>query len=118
MIMVSGAKYITSRGDSGAVSSAKNTLIYALIGLVIVFFSQTLVKFTVVIASLLVVGLTPVAVAGSAGAAADIRQNLKCGSNLNTGDTGNCDIKEGTNTVNDIVTKAINICSGQGYRLV
>lgn len=45
MIIVGGFKYVTSAGDSGNISSAKNTIIYALIGVVIVALSQTLVKF-------------------------------------------------------------------------
>src|SRR5688572_21229187 len=45
MIMFSGFKYITAGGDSGSVSSAKNTLIYAIIGLVVVALSQTIVRF-------------------------------------------------------------------------
>lgn len=43
MIIFAGAKYITSGGDSNKVSSAKNALIYAIIGLVIVALSQVLV---------------------------------------------------------------------------
>lgn len=45
MLIIGGVKYITSQGDSGAVSSAKNTIIYACVGLVIVAMSQFLVKF-------------------------------------------------------------------------
>lgn len=45
MIMVSGAKYINSGGDSGKVKSAKDTLIYAIIGIVIVALSQFIVQF-------------------------------------------------------------------------
>ncbi len=45
MIIVGGFKYVTSGGDSSNVQSAKNTVIYALIGVVIVAISQTLVKF-------------------------------------------------------------------------
>lgn len=45
MIIYGGLKYITSGGDSGNVSGAKNTLIYALIGLVIVALSQFMVRF-------------------------------------------------------------------------
>lgn len=45
MIIVSGFKYITSNGDSGKISSAKNTLIYALVGLVIAALAQFLVHF-------------------------------------------------------------------------
>lgn len=45
MIMVGGLKYITSQGDSGQMNTAKNTLIFAAVGLVIVVLAQTLVKF-------------------------------------------------------------------------
>lgn len=45
MIIVGGLKYITSGGDSGNVSSAKNTIIYALVGLVIVALAQFIVRF-------------------------------------------------------------------------
>lgn len=45
MVIVAGFKYITSGGDSGRVSSAKNTLIYALIGLAITVLAQLLVHF-------------------------------------------------------------------------
>jgi hypothetical protein len=45
MIIVGGFRYITSGGDSGKVGSAKNTLIYAIIGLVIVALAQIIVHF-------------------------------------------------------------------------
>jgi lysylphosphatidylglycerol synthetase-like protein (DUF2156 family) len=45
MIVIAGLKYITAAGDSGSVSSAKNTLIYALVGLVIVALAQVVVRF-------------------------------------------------------------------------
>lgn len=45
MIIVGGFKYVTSGGDSGNISGAKNTIIYALIGLVIVALAQFLVQF-------------------------------------------------------------------------
>lgn len=45
MIIVGGFKYITSGGDSGNIQSAKNTIIYAVIGLVIVALAQFLVQF-------------------------------------------------------------------------
>ena len=47
MIIVAGLKFITSRGDSGAVSSARNTALYAIIGIVIVLFSQIIVRFVI-----------------------------------------------------------------------
>lgn len=45
MMMIAGFKFITSQGDSGAISSARNTALYALVGMVIVLFSQLIVRF-------------------------------------------------------------------------
>jgi cytochrome bd-type quinol oxidase subunit 2 len=45
MIIVGGLRYITSGGDSGKVGTAKNTLIYAIIGLVVVALAQVIVHF-------------------------------------------------------------------------
>jgi len=45
MIIVGGLRYITSGGDSGKVGSAKTTIIYALVGLVIVAFAQLIVHY-------------------------------------------------------------------------
>ncbi|QQS65275.1 hypothetical protein IPO96_01845 [Candidatus Saccharibacteria bacterium] len=45
MIIFAGFKYITSGGDSGKVTSAKNTIVYAAIGLVVVALAQFIVKF-------------------------------------------------------------------------
>lgn len=45
MIIWGGFKYITSGGDSGNITSAKNTIIYAILGLVIVALAQFLVQF-------------------------------------------------------------------------
>jgi len=45
MIIVGGFKYITSSGDSSKVSSAKNTILYAIIGLVVVALAQIIVRF-------------------------------------------------------------------------
>lgn len=44
-IVYGGFRYITSGGDSGNVTSAKNTILYALIGLIIVALAQVIVKF-------------------------------------------------------------------------
>ncbi len=46
MIIIGGLKYVTSQGDSSAISGAKNTVIYAVVGLVIVAFAQFIVRFT------------------------------------------------------------------------
>jgi uncharacterized membrane protein len=45
MIMVGGFRYITSNGDSSNVKSAKDTITYAVVGLVIVAFAQIIVKY-------------------------------------------------------------------------
>lgn len=45
MIIVGGFKYITSSGDSTSVESAKNTILFAVIGLVIALVAQSIVIF-------------------------------------------------------------------------
>ena len=45
MVIVAGLKYSVSSGDSARISSAKNTLVYALIGLAIAALAQVLVHF-------------------------------------------------------------------------
>jgi hypothetical protein len=45
MIVWGGFKYITAGGDSGKIASAKSTLIYAVVGLVIVALAQGIVRF-------------------------------------------------------------------------
>ncbi len=45
MIVYGGFRYITSGGESGNVTNAKNTILYAIIGLVIVALAQFIVKF-------------------------------------------------------------------------
>ena len=45
MIIVGGLRYVTSAGDSGSVSSAKNTIMYALVGLVVALFAQAMVQY-------------------------------------------------------------------------
>lgn len=45
MIIISGIRYITSAGDANAISGAKKTLIYAVIGLIVVAVSQFIVQF-------------------------------------------------------------------------
>ncbi len=44
MIIFSGIQYVTSTGDSGRVSKAKNTLIYSLVGLIVAFLAFALVN--------------------------------------------------------------------------
>jgi cytochrome bd-type quinol oxidase subunit 2 len=45
MIIVAGIRFVTSGGDSNNVSSARSTIIYALVGLAVVVLSQVIVKF-------------------------------------------------------------------------
>ncbi len=45
MVILSGFKYITSGGEASKVSNAKNSLVYALIGLFIAALAQLLVHF-------------------------------------------------------------------------
>ena len=45
MIIIGGFKFVTSGGDANNVSSAKSTIIYALVGLVVVALAQVLVHF-------------------------------------------------------------------------
>jgi len=46
MIIIGGFRYITSGGNDASVTSAKNTILYAIIGLVVVALSQLIVRFT------------------------------------------------------------------------
>ena len=45
MIIIGGLRYIISGGDSNSTSGAKNTIIYALVGLVVAVLAQALVRF-------------------------------------------------------------------------
>jgi len=45
MIIISGLKYITSSGEAQAIASAKNTLIYAIVGIIVVATSQIIVHY-------------------------------------------------------------------------
>ena len=45
MIIISGLKFITAQGDAGNVATARSTLIYAIVGLVIVALAQFIVHF-------------------------------------------------------------------------
>ena len=47
MVIIGGVKYTTSGGDSGAVTSAKNTILYGIIGLVIAILAYAIVNFVV-----------------------------------------------------------------------
>ncbi len=45
MIIAGGFRYIASGGDSNKITAAKNTIIYAIIGLVVVALAQLIVQF-------------------------------------------------------------------------
>lgn len=45
MIIISGMKFVTSGGDSQKTASAKTTLIYAIVGLIVVALAQVIVRF-------------------------------------------------------------------------
>ncbi len=45
MIIIAGFKYVTSAGSDDKIKSAKNTIVYAVVGLIIVALAQTIVKF-------------------------------------------------------------------------
>lgn len=45
MIIIGGVRYTTSNGDSGAIKSAKDTILYAVIGLVVAILAYAIVNF-------------------------------------------------------------------------
>ena len=47
MLIVGGIRYVVSAGDQNAVQGAKNTILYAIVGLVISLLAFTLVNFVV-----------------------------------------------------------------------
>lgn len=47
MIIVGGIRYTTSNGDSSALTSAKNTILYSVVGLVVAILSYAIVNFVV-----------------------------------------------------------------------
>ena len=47
MLIFGGIRFMVSRGDKDKVQKAKNTVIYAIIGLVLVIFSYAIVNFIV-----------------------------------------------------------------------
>lgn len=45
MIVIAGFRFVTSNGDSNTVSQAKNTIIYAVIGIVVAVMAYAIVNF-------------------------------------------------------------------------
>jgi hypothetical protein len=46
-IIVSGIMFITAAGDSNKISTARNIIIYAVVGLIVIFLARTVVVFVV-----------------------------------------------------------------------
>lgn len=47
MLIIGGIRYVVSNGDQNAVTSAKNTILYAVIGIVVAFLAFAAVQFVV-----------------------------------------------------------------------
>ena len=47
MIIVSGIKYVTANGDASKIKSAKDTLTYSIVGLVVAILAYSIVNFVV-----------------------------------------------------------------------
>lgn len=47
MIIIGGLRYILSGGDSGAVTSAKNTILYAIVGIIVALLAYAIVQFVI-----------------------------------------------------------------------
>lgn len=47
MLIIGGIRYTTSNGDSGAVTTAKNTILYAVIGIIVALLAYALVNFVI-----------------------------------------------------------------------
>lgn len=45
MLIVGGFKFLTSQGESAQVASARNTIIYSIVGLVVIALAQVIVQF-------------------------------------------------------------------------
>lgn len=47
MIIIGGLRYVTSGGNSASVSAAKNTILYAVVGIVIAILAYALINFVI-----------------------------------------------------------------------
>lgn len=47
MIIIGGFMYVTAAGDAGRIKTAKNTILYAVIGLIVAIFAWAIVSFVV-----------------------------------------------------------------------
>jgi len=47
MLIIGGIRYVVSGGDSAAVTSAKNTILYAIVGIIVAILAYALVNFVI-----------------------------------------------------------------------
>lgn len=47
MVIIGGLRYVTSSGDQAALTSAKNTIVYSLVGVVIAIMAYAIVRFII-----------------------------------------------------------------------
>lgn len=47
MIIIGGLRYVVSGGDAGNVSAAKNTILYAIVGVIVSLFAYAVVQFVI-----------------------------------------------------------------------
>jgi len=47
MLIIGGIRYVVSGGDSAAITSAKNTILYAIVGVVVAILAYALVNFVI-----------------------------------------------------------------------
>lgn len=47
MIIIGGIRYVVSGGDQGAITGAKNTILYAIIGLVVAILAYAIINFVI-----------------------------------------------------------------------
>lgn len=45
MLIIGGLRYVVSAGDANAISGAKNTILYAIVGLIVAFLAFSIVNF-------------------------------------------------------------------------
>lgn len=47
MLIISGFRFVTSNGDANGVQAARNSLMYVVVGIIVVVFSQIIVAFVI-----------------------------------------------------------------------
>ena len=47
LVILGGIRYITSAGDAGNAASAKNTILYALVGIIVIALAKTIIGFVI-----------------------------------------------------------------------